>query len=111
MSRLCIVRKSLDDNKHIGLTLKKRMSSRHPAIYITDTNYDNDLAITSENVKDANTMLHTFEEVAAEIGLHENSDNMEYISLNKKNNNGIKSLNGKFIKQVRAEKYMENRDK
>ena len=35
MSRLCL--EKIDDNKHLGLTLKKRMSIRHPAIYITDT--------------------------------------------------------------------------
>ena len=42
------------------------MSSRHPAIYITDTNVADDLAITSGNVKDTNTMLHTIEEIASE---------------------------------------------
>ena len=31
------------------------MNSRHPAIYITDTDYADDLAITSYNVKYANT--------------------------------------------------------
>ena len=49
-----VLRKSLDDNKNISLTIKKRMSSRHPTIYITDTNYADDLAITSYNVKYAN---------------------------------------------------------
>ena len=43
------------------------MSSRHPAIYITDTDYVDDLAITSDNDKDANKMLHKIEKVAAEI--------------------------------------------
>ena len=36
----------------------------------------------SDNVKDANTMLHKIEEVAAEIGLRVNSDKTEYISMN-----------------------------
>ena len=49
-----VLRKSLDDNKHLGLTIKKRMSSRHPEIYITDTDYADDLAITADNVEDAN---------------------------------------------------------
>ena len=61
------MRKSLDDNKHLGLTIQKRMSSQHPAIYITDSNYAGDVAITSDNVKYANKMLHKIEEVAAEI--------------------------------------------
>ena len=64
-----VLRKSLDDNKHLVLTIKKRTSSRHPAIYITDTDYTDDLAITSDNVEDANIMLHKIEEAAAEIGL------------------------------------------
>ena len=50
-------------------------------------------------------MLHR-EEVAAEIGLRVNSDKTEYISLNPKNNNGIKSLKGKNIKQVQGFKYL-----
>ena len=47
LSIICIdyvLRKSLDDNKHIGLTIQKLMSSRHPAIYITDTDYSDDVA-------------------------------------------------------------------
>ena len=66
------------------------MSNPHPTIYITDTDYADDLAITSDNVKDANTMLHKIS---------------EYISLNRKNNNGIRSLNGKIIKKVHDSKY------
>ena len=64
------------------------MSSRPPAIYIDDSGYTDYLAITS------NTILHKIEEVAAEIGLRENADKTEYISLNQYNNNGITSLKG-----------------
>ena len=103
---LSFSRKSLYDNKHLGLTIKKRMSSRHPAIYITDTDYADDLAITSDNVEDANIMLHKIEEAAAEIGLGVNADKTEYISLNQANNSCIKSLKGKFIKQVNDFKYL-----
>ena len=82
------------------------MSNRHPAIYITDTDYADDLAITSDNVEDANIMLHKIEEAAAEIGLGVNADKTEYISLNQKNNSCIKSLKGKIIKQVNDFKYL-----
>ena len=81
------------------------MSSRHPVIYITDTDYADYLAITSDNVKDTNTMLYKIEEVAAEIGLRVNSDKTECISLNQ-NNNGIKSIKGKSIKQLHDSKYL-----
>ena len=56
------------------------MSSRHPAIYITDTDYSDDLAITSDNVEDANIMLHKIEEADSEIGLSVNADKTEYSS-------------------------------
>ena len=101
-----VLRKSLDDSKHLVITIKKRMSNRHPAIYITDTDYADDLAITSDNVEDANIMLHKIEEAAAEIGLGVNADKTEYISLNQKNNSCIKSLKGKIIKQVNDFKYL-----
>ena len=78
------------------------MSNRHPAIYITDTDYADDL----DNVEDANIMLHKIEEAAAEIGLGVNADKTEYISLNQKNNSCIKSLKGKIIKQVNDFKYL-----
>ena len=83
MSRICL------DNKHIGLTIIQRISSRHPAMYITDTAYADDLDITLANIKDANTMLHKIEEVAAEIRLRINAEKTEIISLNYTNNNGI----------------------
>ena len=79
----------IDDNKHLGLTITKQMISRHPAIYITDTDYDNDLAITLDNVEDANIMINKIEEAAGEIGVGVNADKTEYISLNQKNNSCI----------------------
>ena len=82
------------------------MSSRHPEIYITDTDYADDLAITSDNVEDANIMLHKIEEAAAEIGLGVNADKTEYISLKQRNNSCIKSLKGNIIKQVNDFKYL-----
>ena len=64
-----VLRKSLDDNKHQGLTLKKRMCNRHHAIYITDNDHAAPLGILSDSDKGVNTMLHKIEEVVAEIGL------------------------------------------
>ena len=83
------------------------MSSRHPAIYITDTDYADNVAIMSDNVKDANTMLHNIEEVAAEIVLRVNVDKTEYISLNQKNNNGIKNLKGKSSNKYTISSILE----
>ena len=82
------------------------MSSRHPAIYLIDTDYADDLAITLDNVKDTNTILHKIEEIAAAIRLRVNADKTEYNSLNQKNNNGIPSLKGKTIKQLYDLKYL-----
>ena len=83
------------------------LSFLHPAIYITDTDYAYDSAITSDKVKDANIILRKIEEVAAEIGLHVNADKTEYISLNQNNNNGIKSLKGKIINKYTISSILE----
>ena len=40
------------------------------------------------------------------IPMSEYGEKTEYISLNQKNNNGIKSLKGKIIKQVHDLKYL-----
>ena len=80
--------------------------SRYPEIYITYTDYAADLAITPDNVKDANIMIHKIEEVSTEIRLRVNAEKMEYCSLNQKHNNGIKSLKGKITKQIHDFKYI-----
>ena len=52
-----ILKTSLDNNRELGFTLTERKSKRYPAEQITDTDYADDIAVTSNTLKDANTLL------------------------------------------------------
>ena len=52
---------------------------RYPAVHITDIDYSHDVAVITNSLKDANTLLHQIEDTAKNIGLHINSDKTEYI--------------------------------
>ena len=50
-----ILKTSLDNDLELGFTLTE--SSRYPAKQITDTYYTDDIAVTSNTLKYANTLL------------------------------------------------------
>ena len=102
-----VLRKSMNIN--LGFTLEVKKSRRHPAIKITDIDYADDLAVVTDNIKDANTLLNKLEEVSKEIGLNINTAKTEYMTLNidnTDNTNKIKSLNGNEINKVNDFKYL-----
>ena len=53
---------------------------------ITDKDYVDDIAVTSNTLKDTNTILLNIELAAKEIGLNINTDKTEYINFNQNNN-------------------------
>ena len=93
-----ILRTTLDINKHLGFTISKSRSPRHPAVTITDADYADDLALFSNNCKDAERMLHLLESAAATIGLNVNAGKTEQISYNQ--NGTINTINAERIKLV-----------
>ena len=64
-----ILKTSLDNNRELGFTLTERKSRIYPAEQITDTDYSDDIAVTSNTLKDANILLLKIESAAKEIGL------------------------------------------
>ena len=107
-----LLRKSIDCNTELGLTITERKSSRYPAVNITDAHYADDInimaiAITT-NLREANLLLHSIEKSAKEIGLHINVDKTEYMIFNPQNTirDVMSSLNGERIKQVNEFKYL-----
>ena len=49
--------------------VQPRKSSRHPAIYVTDLDFGDDLAIVTEDVQHAQELRRALEDTAAEVGL------------------------------------------
>ena len=68
-----VLRKALDTNAELGFTLQEPRSRRYPAVKITDVDYADDLAVLTNNIQDAMTLLHKIEEAASEIGLYINA--------------------------------------
>ena len=101
-----ILKTSLDNNRELGFTLTERKSRRYPAEQITDTDYADDIAVTSNTLKDANTLLLKIESAAKEIGLSINTDKTEYINTTQNNNIQMKSICGSVINEVEDFKYL-----
>ena len=101
-----IMRTSIDNNSQYGLTLTERKSSRYPAFTITDVDYADDIAITTNNVKEANILLNSLEKTAKEIGLHINVAKTEYMAYNQNSTDMIKTQNEENIKKTQDFKYL-----
>ena len=101
------LRISADDNQDLGLTLTKARSRRYPAKTITDIDYADDLALTSDTIEEATQLLHHLEVAAKEIGLRINAKKTEFISFNQAGQ--IKSLDGSNIKSVEDFTYLGSR--
>ena len=63
-----ILKTAIDNSTELGFTLTQRRSRRYPALHITDIDYADDIVITTNTMKDANTLLHLIEETADDIG-------------------------------------------
>ena len=94
------MRTSIDNNSKYGLTLTERKSSRYPAFTITDVDYADDIAITTNNVKEANILLNSLEKTEKEIGLHINVAKTEYMAYNQNSTDMIKTQNSRKPKTL-----------
>ena len=101
-----VLRKALDDNLELGFTLTERRSRRHPAQKITDADYADDIAILTDYLGNATSLLHGIEKLAKEIGLYVNAVKTEFICLNQDASAGMSCLSGEKIKRADDFKYL-----
>ena len=101
-----VLRKALDSNTELGFTLSKPRSRRHPAVQITDADYADDIAVLTNRLIDATSLLHKIEDAASEVGLYINASKTEFICLNQDQSDGMKTGNGEKIKSVDDFKYL-----
>ena len=88
-----------------GFTLSTRQSSRHPATYITDADFADDLALLTDHLEQAQLLLLRLEDAAQAIGLHVNAKKTEYMLYNQPDGDLI-TLEGNTLKQVNKFKYL-----
>ena len=93
-----VLRTSIDKIKENGFELTKKKSRRYTAKTITDADYADDIAILANTPNQAETLLHSLERAAADIGLHVNEHKTEYICFNQTGN--ISTLEGTSLKLV-----------
>ena len=77
-----MLRTSIDKIKENGFELTKKRSRRYSAKTITDTDYADNIAILANTPNQAETLLHSLEQVATGIGLHVNAHKTEYMCFN-----------------------------
>ena len=100
-----ILRQSMKDDH--GLTLIPRRSRRVPGLTVTDLDYADDLALLSDTIQKAQSLLHDLETAASLVGLHVNASKTEYMLVNINDPvPNISSLNGASLKQVQDFKYL-----
>ena len=93
-----VLRTSIDKMKDNSFKLTKERSRRYHAHTIMDANYADDIALLTNTPAQAETLLHSLEWAAAGIGLHVNTEKMEYMCFNRRGD--ISTLNGSSLKLV-----------
>ena len=93
------------DEKNVAFTLTEARSRRHQAITISDTDFADDLALTSNTLEQAQLLLLRLEAAASQIGLHVNESKTKYISYNQPVSDLI-TLNGQKLDIVNDFLYL-----
>ena len=75
-----------------GLTLKHRQSSRHSAVFLTDLDFADNIALLSDTIRDAQVLLSALECAAKEVGLLINKSKTKTLVINTCTTNDILSL-------------------
>ena len=102
-----VLRMSLDQINTKGLQLHPRKSSRHPAVHLTDADFADDIAIISNSLENAQSLLSSLESAANCIGLYLNESKTEYISFSQTDDPlVIKTINNTILKRVDDYKYL-----
>ena len=76
------VLRNLDQSKTLGFTLRKQLSRRYPAEMLTDADFDNNLVILSDKIRNAEKLLKILETTVASVGLYMNTTKTKLIEVN-----------------------------
>ena len=102
-----VLRMSLDTISDKGLEIKPRQSSRHPAKYLTDTDFADDIALISNSLVNAQCLLQSLEQASNCVGLYLNESKTEYVNKCISDSDFvIKSLNNTLLKMVSDYVYL-----
>ena len=97
--------------KDLGFTVNPRRSRRYPAVKVTDVDFADDLALTTDTAEQAQNLLLSLELAANSVGLHLNESKTKYIRVNlsESDTTVIKAASGQEIEQVDDFVYLGSR--
>ena len=102
-----VMRVSVDKNQTRGFQLERRRGPRNPSIFLTDTDFADDIALISSCTSDAEFLLNSLESAANCIGLYLNESKTEYFTINEHEPiNPVKTTSGFTLKKVDDYKYL-----
>ncbi|KAL5255629.1 hypothetical protein ACHWQZ_G011010 [Mnemiopsis leidyi] len=90
-----------------GLTITPRQSRRIPVVTVTILDFADDLALLSNTIQEAQSLLNNLEVAAEKVGLSMNSSKTEFMTINIDSDKAsIKSKGGHSIEHVDDFKYL-----
>ena len=102
-----VLRMSVDTISNKGLEIKPRQSSRHPAEYLTDTDFADDIALISHSLANAQSLLQSLEQASNCVGLYLNESKTEYVNKCISDSDFvIQTLNNTLLKMVSDYVYL-----
>ena len=90
--------------KENGFKLTMERSRKYPAQTIMDGDNTDDIALLANTLSQTETLLHSLEWAATNIGLHINAHKTEYMCFNQRGD--ISTLNGSSLKLVDKFTYL-----
>ena len=75
-----VLRMSVDKINNSGLEIQPRRSSRNPAVYLSDTDFADDIALISGSLTNDQNLLLSLESAAKCVGLNFNESKTEYFN-------------------------------
>ena len=89
-----------------GFKLRRRRSTRQHAVYITDTDFADDIALISQSLQHAQDLLQSLEQASNGVGLYLNEYKTESMyRCHSNNSHPVRTRNGTSLKQVDDYKY------
>ena len=102
-----VLRTSIDKLRENGFELKKKRRRRYSAKTITDADYADNIALLANTPNQVETLQHSLERAAADIGFHVNAHETEYMCYNQTGR--ISTLDRTSLKPVDKFTYLGSR--
>jgi len=100
------MRQVLKKHPDLGFTVTPARSRRIKAVRVSDVEFADDIALSTNNVKDAEILLKEVERVAATVGLRMNEGKTKYLVRNIEAPDPLESLSGGTIELVDDFSYL-----